>query len=90
MATQHKNRKKPLRRASVRLQRRDREQPHPRRDYTVDDWCAKRRVSRFLFYKMLKAGTAPKTMKLNKRRTISIEADEAWQRAREEAETAVS
>jgi hypothetical protein len=70
--------------ASVRLHRLDRAQPHPRDfDYTVSEWCQRRRISKFLFYQMLKAGTAPRTMKLNKRRTISVSADLAWQEARE-------
>ena len=56
----------------------------------VDAWCEKRRVSRFTFYKMLREGTAPKTMKLNKRRTIRLEADEVWQREREARTTTVS
>jgi hypothetical protein len=49
----------------------------------VDEWCEKRRVSRFTFYKML-------GVKLNKCRTISLEADEAWQREREAQTTTVS
>jgi hypothetical protein len=57
-------------------------------DYTIAEWCKKRRVSRGLFYQMLKAGTAPRTMKLNKHRTIPFEADIEWEtrREREQAE----
>jgi len=64
------------------------EWPPPRRDYTIKEWCAKRRVSRGLFYEMLKLGIAPKTMKLRKRRTISEEADAEWQAQREAATAA--
>ena len=38
-----------------------------RDDYTIQEWCAKRRVSRGLFYKMLADGTAPATIKCRKR-----------------------
>ena len=46
-----------------------------RRDYSIEEWCSKRRISRTLFYKMLKEGTAPRTLKLRKRRLITHEAD---------------
>jgi hypothetical protein len=55
----------------------------PDDDYSIEEWCAKRRISKVHFYAMLKAGLAPKTMKLKKRRTISPEADAEWQRERE-------
>jgi hypothetical protein len=79
--------KKPRKRRAGRRHR-DCVPPLPRRDFTVDEWCDKRRISRFLFYEMLKEGTAPKTMKLRKRRIISHEADEQWQREREAATAA--
>jgi predicted DNA-binding transcriptional regulator AlpA len=89
--TTSKNQKaaNPHRRASKRRPHLDCAPPPPRRDLTISEWCSKHRVSRFLFYKMLKEGTAPRTMKLRKRRTISSEADEAWRQERErETETA--
>lgn len=52
-------------------------------DLTIREWCAKRRVSRGLFYAMMKAGTAPKTIKLNKCRRITHAADAEWQAERE-------
>jgi predicted DNA-binding transcriptional regulator AlpA len=73
--------------ATKRLQRLDRGQPLPRRDFTVDEWCEKRRISRGLFYAMMRNGTAPRTMKIRKRRTITFEADVARQ-AQNEAATA--
>jgi hypothetical protein len=79
-----KNAKK-LRQRRAGRRRRDCAPPSPRRDFTVDEWCDKRRISRFLFYEMLRDGTAPRTMKIRKRRTISPEADEEWQREREAA-----
>ena len=57
-------------------------------DFTIGEWCRKRRVSRGTFYKMLKKGTAPNTLKIKKRRTITFEADADWQ-AKREAATAV-
>jgi hypothetical protein len=57
-------------------------------DFTVTEWCRRRRVSRGLFYKMLRDGTAPKTMKHNKSRRISRSADAEWERAREAATAA--
>ena len=39
----------------------------PRRpddDFTIDEWCAKRRITKPHFYELLKRGLAPKTMKL--------------------------
>ncbi|MET4313537.1 hypothetical protein [Bradyrhizobium sp. RT4b] len=59
----------------------------PLDDYTVDEWCAKRRITKPHFYELMKIGKAPKSMKLKKRRTISPQADAAWQ-AEREAETA--
>src|SRR5215831_10383374 len=83
MAT-YKKTKRDLRRkkAARRPQRLDRGPPIPRRDYTIPEWCRKRRISRGLFYEMLKLGIAPRTMKLKKRRTISPEADAEWQTQR--------
>jgi hypothetical protein len=57
----------------------------PGADFTVTEWCAKRRVTKPFFYKLLKLGLAPKTMKLRKRRTISPQADAEWQAEREAA-----
>lgn len=61
----------------------------PDDDFSVAEWCQRRRIGRVLFYKMLKEGTAPKTMKIGKRRTISPQADAEWQQRRE-AETMVA
>jgi AraC-like DNA-binding protein len=84
-------RKKARRKATSRRQRRL-ARALPRRDnshddYSVSEWCRRRRISRGLFYKMLKEGTAPATLKLRKRRTITSAADAAWQ-AQRERETA--
>ena len=51
-----------------------------RRDYSIEEWCSKRRIS----HKMLKEGTAPRTLKLRKRRLITHEADLLRQAQHEE------
>jgi hypothetical protein len=55
----------------------------PGDDYSIDEWCAKRRITKPHFYELLKLGLAPKTMKLKKRRTITSQADAEWQAQRE-------
>jgi len=59
----------------------------PDDDYTVDEWCRKRRISKPHFYELLKLGLGPKTKKLLKRRTISAQADAEWQAERERETT---
>ena len=54
----------------------------PGDDYSIDEWCAKRRITKPHFYELLRRGLAPKTMKLKKRRTISQQADAEWQAGR--------
>jgi hypothetical protein len=75
-------------RSRRKLKRRSQRQKHVVRrdsdgDYTVAEWCRKRRVSRGTFYKLMKAGLAPTTMKIRKCRRISAAADAAWQAQRE-------
>jgi hypothetical protein len=57
----------------------------PDDDFTIEEWCKKRRITKPHFYELLKLGLAPKTMKLKKRRTISSQADAEWQAEREAA-----
>jgi predicted DNA-binding transcriptional regulator AlpA len=52
-------------------------------DYTIDQWCHKRKICRATFYNLLKAGKAPRIMRVGSRVRISAVADEAWQRDRE-------
>ena len=51
---------------------------------TVPEWCAHRRVSRAMFYKLDAQGFAPATYYVGTSRRVSPEADAAWLRAREE------
>jgi hypothetical protein len=57
----------------------------PDDDYTVDEWCRRRRVSKPHFYELMRLGLAPRTKKLKKRRTISPKADAEWEAERERA-----
>lgn len=61
----------------------------PGDDYTVPEWCTKRRITIPHFYELMKIGKAPKSMKLKKCRRISPQADAEWQ-AEREAETAAA
>jgi hypothetical protein len=53
--------------------------------YTVDEFCLAHHISRPFFYKLLKDGVGPRTMKLGSRTLISIEAATLWRREREAA-----
>lgn len=53
--------------------------------YSVDEFCARHRISRQLFYRLKPMGLMPVTIKLGTRVLISREAAAAWRRARETA-----
>jgi hypothetical protein len=53
--------------------------------YSVDEFCARHRISPQLFYKLKPQGLMPITFKLGTRVLISREAAAAWRRARENA-----
>ncbi|MCK1447751.1 hypothetical protein IVB34_34435 [Bradyrhizobium sp. 2] len=55
----------------------------PDDDYSVAEWCQKRRISKPHFYEMMRLGIGPRTKKLKKRRTISPKADVEWEAERE-------
>jgi predicted DNA-binding transcriptional regulator AlpA len=48
------------------------------RSFTLSEWCNHRRVSRSMFYKLLKLGLAPDSYLVGNSRYISSEADAAW------------
>lgn len=50
---------------------------------SVGEWCAHRRISRAMLYKLWKAGAGPAFYHVGTRRFISAEADAEWIRARE-------
>jgi hypothetical protein len=48
------------------------------RSFTLNEWCDHRRVSRSMFYKLQKLGSAPDSYLVGNGRYITAEADEAW------------
>ncbi len=53
--------------------------------YSVDEFCARHRISPQLFYKLKPQGLMPATFNVGTRVLISRESAEAWRRARENA-----
>ncbi|WP_051346115.1 hypothetical protein [Bradyrhizobium sp. th.b2] len=53
--------------------------------YSVDEFCARHRISPQLFYKLKPQGLMPATFNVGTRVLISREAAAAWRRAREDA-----
>ncbi|MGY4317224.1 hypothetical protein [Bradyrhizobium sp. JR3.5] len=53
--------------------------------YSVDEFCARHRISPQLFYKLKPQGLMPATFNVGTRVLISREAATAWRRAREDA-----
>ncbi|MGY8639187.1 hypothetical protein RAD15_42690 [Bradyrhizobium sp. 14AA] len=56
--------------------------------YSVDEFCARYRISRTLFYKLKSKGLMPATFKLGTRVLISREAAADWRRSRVNGNTA--
>jgi predicted DNA-binding transcriptional regulator AlpA len=59
-----------------------------RRAMTLEEWCAARRISRGMFYKLRRQGRAPRTYTVGTRRFVSNEADQAWQAEQESQNSA--
>jgi predicted DNA-binding transcriptional regulator AlpA len=57
---------------------------------TIAEWCAHRRVSRSMFYKLDAEGLAPRTHNVGVKRLISPQADADWLRQREAASDEVA
>ena len=68
-----------LRRAFGKLLKRI-EQPVGGADYTIQQWCKKRKISKAAFYKMRKFGRAPHVLENGGLRRITRQADEEWER----------
>jgi predicted DNA-binding transcriptional regulator AlpA len=52
---------------------------------SIDGWCRRHNLSRSYFYKLERAGKAPRTFNIGRKiRRISADADDAWVAAREE------
>jgi hypothetical protein len=58
--------------------------------YSVDEFCARHRISPQLFYKLKPQGLMPMTFHVGTRVLISREAAAAWRREREDAAQAKS
>jgi len=58
--------------------------------YSVDEFCARHRISPQLFYKLKPQGLMPTTFNVGTRVLISKEAAAAWRRARERATAALA
>ena len=56
--------------------------------FSVAEFCEGHGISRDLFYELLKAGLGPDCMMVGKRRLITPQASERWQREREAASAA--
>jgi hypothetical protein len=53
------------------------------RSFEVKEWCALRRVSPAMFYKLRRQGKAPRTHYVGNKPLISAAADAEWLRQRE-------
>jgi len=65
----------------------------PRRegdDYTIAEWCAKRRITESMFFKLQSLGLGPKVTRIGTRVTISEQADREWQPPSKDEITAAS
>ena len=56
-----------------------------RRAFTLNGFCEAHGISRAMFYKLLKAGQAPRFAKIGSKILITTEAADEWLRAREVA-----
>ena len=52
---------------------------------SIPDFCKEHGISKSLFYKLMKDGKAPATIKLGKRRLVTIEGARQWLKAMSEA-----
>ena len=55
------------------------EQSAIRRDFTISEWCRKRRISRAEFYRLRARGLAPRVLEIAKLRRITLAADAEWE-----------
>ena len=47
-------------------------------DFTINSWCAHRRIARASWYNLQKAGKGPRTIQVNGIIRITREADQEW------------
>ena len=53
--------------------------------YSIEEFCKAHRISELKYYALKNLGLGPVEMQVGRRRLVSIEAAEAWRRAREAA-----
>ena len=58
--------------------------------FSINEWCARRKVSRSFYYEMKTRGEAPRSYKMGNRDRITAEADAEWIAAREAASKKVA
>jgi predicted DNA-binding transcriptional regulator AlpA len=56
--------------------------------FSIAQWCQHHGLSGSYFYKLQKAGRAPVTINIGRRRLVSSKADQDWVRANEHASAA--
>jgi predicted DNA-binding transcriptional regulator AlpA len=56
--------------------------------FSVDEFCARNGISRSLFYKLVRTGKGPATMRLGVRTLITGAAEAAWHRVMEQQSVA--
>ena len=59
--------------------------PSDRKAFSIDEFCIAHRISRAMFYKLLKQGRGPRIMAVGSRQIISDEAAAEWRRQMEAA-----
>jgi hypothetical protein len=58
-----------------------------RKAHSIPEFCLRHDISRGTYYNLKKAGKGPRTMHVNGRELISIEAEADWRKACEAAST---
>lgn len=51
--------------------------------YSIEEWCKRHRLSRSTYYKLVRAGQGPRSMKILDCVRIGEDADKEWVRAQE-------
>jgi hypothetical protein len=81
MARRHNKARKP----KQRKRQSKRPSRQPGYDYTIEEWCARRRLSRSMYNKLQTQGLGPRTLRTGRSVRITDKADADWQADRERA-----
>jgi hypothetical protein len=52
--------------------------------YTIEEFCRRHMLTRYMFYKLQRDGQAPNAMVVGGRKFISVEAAKRWRKEREQ------